>query len=249
MRNNSAVDEWRFCAGDSQFADFIHHSSFAVMECVLDESALTDLIHSIASAVGPGGYARRNLLDAIPEVRTLAAAKEIRAIVEPVLGPNAFPVKGILFDKTPEANWKVAWHQDTMITVRERIETPGFGPWSIKNGVHHVQPPSEVLDGILTVRVHLDDCGPENGPLRIIPKSHVNGVLEAEAIDLWRQTRPPVVCTVPRGGVLLMRPLILHASSAATVPSHRRVIHLEYAADRLPNGLQWEACACLGSAD
>jgi ectoine hydroxylase-related dioxygenase (phytanoyl-CoA dioxygenase family) len=240
--HNSAVDEWRFNSDDSRFAECFNHAGFAVIENVLDEPAVAGLIQSVASAVGPSGYALRNLLETIPEVRALAASKAIRALVEPVLGPAAFPVKGILFDKTPGANWKVAWHQDTMICVRERIETSGFGPWSIKDGVHHVQPLPEVLAGMMTVRMHLDDCGPENGPLRVIAESHEAGLLNAEAIDAWRESHPAVTCTVVRGGVLLMRPLTLHASSSADQPGHRRVIHLEYAGLPLPNGLHWAGC-------
>jgi ectoine hydroxylase-related dioxygenase (phytanoyl-CoA dioxygenase family) len=240
--HNSAVAEWRFNSDDSRFTRFFNRAGFAMVENVLDESAVARLIQSVACAVGPSGYAKRNLLEIIPEVRSLAASKAIRALVEPVLGAAAFPVKGILFDKTPGANWKVAWHQDTMIAVRERIETPGFGPWSIKDGVHHVQPPAEALAGMMTVRVHLDDCGPDNGPLRVIPASHNDGLLSAEAIDVWRESLPAVTCTVARGGVLLMRPLTLHASSAADKPGHRRVIHLEYAGLPLPNGLHWAGC-------
>jgi ectoine hydroxylase-related dioxygenase (phytanoyl-CoA dioxygenase family) len=236
------VDEWRFNPDDSRFTGFFHRTGFAVVENVLDEPAVARLIQSIASAVGPSGYAKRNLLETLPEVRVLAASKAIRALVEPVLGAAAFPVKGILFDKTPGANWKVAWHQDTMICVRERIDTPGFGPWSVKAGVIHVQPPAEVLAGMMTVRVHLDDCGLEKGPLRVIPASHNDGLLSAEAIDHWRETYPCVVGIVPRGGVLLMRPLTLHASSAAVQPGHRRVVHLEYAGLPLPNGLHWAGC-------
>jgi len=236
---NSAVDEWRFNSGDQQSVEFFDRARFAVIENVLDESAVASLINSVCDAVGPGGYAMRNLLRSVPAVRQLAGSPEIRSLVEPVLGPDAFPVKGILFDKMPGANWKVAWHQDTMIAVRERIETPGFGPWSTKEVVAHVQPPTEVLAGTMTVRVHLDDCGPDNGPLRVLAGSHRSGLLDSAAIDSWRESHEAVICTVGSGGMLLMRPLTLHASSAASVPRHRRVIHLEFAAEQLPNGLEW----------
>jgi len=236
------MDAWRFNSDDARFAEFFDHAGFVVIENVLAEPAVAMLVDSVSSVIGPDGYALRNLLRSVPAVQQLAASPEIRALVEAVLGPDAFPVKGILFDKTAGANWKVAWHQDTMITVSERMDRPGFGPWSLKEGVHHVQPPSEVLAGMMTVRVHLDDCGPDNGPLRVIPESHQHGLLSAEAIDNWRETRPAVVCSIRRGGVLLMRPLTLHASSAAAVPGHRRVIHLEYAALPLPNGLHWANC-------
>jgi hypothetical protein len=236
------MDPWRFTAGDRACFRHFEHAGFAVVERVLSPSLTARLTAVVTGSVGPEGYAKRNLLTALPPVRQLAESTELRALVEPVLGSSAFPVKGTLFDKTVSANWKVAWHQDTMICVRKRIDTPGFGPWSAKAGVVHVQPPSEVLADMMTVRVHLDACGPDNGPLRVIPGSHLQGVIGTEAIDARREAHPEVTCCVPEGGVLLMRPLLLHASSAAEAPSHRRVIHLEFASSTLPNGLHWANC-------
>jgi ectoine hydroxylase-related dioxygenase (phytanoyl-CoA dioxygenase family) len=155
------------------------------------------------------------------------------------LGLDAFVIRDLFFDKTSEANWKVAWHQDLTIAVRHRIDLPGFGPWSEKDGVPHVRPPVELLERMLTVRLHLDDCGEQNGPLRVLPCSHRHGKLDANAIRAWRAEVPAVVCTIKCGGVVLMRPLLLHASSPARRPEHRRVIHLEFAAEELPGGLQW----------
>jgi hypothetical protein len=184
-------------------------------------------------------YGARNVLAAVRDACGLPESPAIRTIVEAVLGPGAFVVRGLLFDKLPRANWHVGWHQDKAIAVRERIDVPGFGPWSVKAGVPHVQPPPEVLESMLTLRVHLDDCGEDNGPLRVVPGSHTRGSLgveqEREAI-----ARGPVrTLTVPAGGVVVMRPLTLHASSPAASPSHRRVVHLEYAAEDLPGGLEW----------
>jgi len=133
----------------------------------------------------------------------------------------------------------VAWHQDLTIAVRQAAEAPGFGPWSEKAGIPHVQPPPRVLERMLTVRVHLDDCGRDNGPVQVIPGSHAHGRLAADEIARWRDGREPVLCTSPRGGALVMRPLILHASSPATRPGHRRVVHLEFASDELSHGLEW----------
>jgi ectoine hydroxylase-related dioxygenase (phytanoyl-CoA dioxygenase family) len=159
--------------------------------------------------------------------------------VRTVPGPGAFVVRGLLFDKTPEANWPVPWHQDLTIAVKARCEAPGYGPWTVKGGVPHVRPPIDVLEGMLTLRVHLDDCDESRGPLRVLPGSHTRGRLDAEETRRWLDRVAPVSCLVPRGGVLLMRPLILHASSPAEVPLHRRVVHLEYAADRLPGNVEW----------
>jgi hypothetical protein len=184
-------------------------------------------------------YAVRNLLQLAPAARELASWGEIRRWVEPILGPSAKAVRGILFDKTPSANWKVPWHQDLSIAVRERREVPGYGPWSMKAGVPHVQPSRHVLDNMLTVRLHLDECDLDNGPLRVLPGSHAEGVLSPIQQAAWRARGTEVACTVPAGGILLMRPLLMHASSPARAAGHRRVVHLEFAAAPLEGGLQW----------
>jgi hypothetical protein len=128
---------------------------------------------------------------------------------------------------------------DLTIAVEERIETDGFGPWSVKEGVVHVQPPPQILASLVTIRLHLDDCTADTGALRILPGSHLQGELGNEAISKWTDHQTPVTCEIRKGGALLMRPLLLHASAPAKNPSHRRVLHVEYAAIELPNGLKW----------
>jgi hypothetical protein len=180
----------------------------------------------------------RNLLQTSLQVLKFASDPALIDLLHAKLDSEVFPVRSIFFDKTPDANWSVAWHQDLHIAVAERIETPGFGPWSVKSGVVHVQPPAEILSRMVTVRLHLDDCDESNGALRIIPGSHATGILSDVELEAWRQ-HEAITCCVPKGGLLLMRPLLLHASSSATKPGHRRVLHLEYASGQLPNGLRW----------
>ena len=222
---------------------------FAVTGPILDPSSVAGLIRQAAAAAGGddatrqrnnGVYAVRNLLARVPAVKELASSPVVRGLVEPTLGPNARCVRGILFDKSPDANWKVAWHQDLSIAVKRRVDMPGFGPWSVKAGVQHVQPPLEVLERMLTVRLHLDECGIDHGPLKVLPGSHAQGVLTADSVRAWRETHEPVPCVAAAGAAVLMRPLLLHASSSATRPGHRRVIHLEFCAADLPGGLEWE---------
>lgn len=226
----------------------VERDGYMVVEGVIPGHTADHLIAAVSSvgrdseaAVQRRGsvHAVRNLLETVPAVQQLARSAAVRALVEPVLGPECFVVRGILFDKTPEANWKVSWHQDLTIAVQAQREAPGFGPWSEKAGIVHVQPPAEVLEKMLTVRVHLDACGPENGPVQVIAGSHRAGRLSAEEITRGREEKEAVPCTSAQGGALVMRPLILHASSPATVPEHRRVVHLEFAAAELPFGLQW----------
>ncbi len=231
----------------------VETDGFAIVEDVLPHSAVEHLLTSLehigdtGSVRKRGGiFAVRNLLDVSPEVRELAHSEAIRTLVEPVLGERFFPVRGILFDKIPDANWKVPWHQDVTIAVEERVETEGFGPWSMKADVLHVQPPAEVLEHMVSVRLHLDNCGEENAALRVIPGSHLHGRIPEDEIPAMRQT-PEVVCAVGVGGALLMRPLLLHASSPSRVPGHRRVVHLDYASVQLPNGMQWFSEATTGA--
>jgi ectoine hydroxylase-related dioxygenase (phytanoyl-CoA dioxygenase family) len=181
----------------------------------------------------------RDLFTRLPAVQQLAEHPAIAGWPAAILGAQAFAVRALFFDKTSETNWKVTWHQDLTIPTQVRCEVPGFGPWSVKAGITHVQPPASVLERMLTVRIHLDPCGLENGPLRVLPGTHRLGKVAGARINEMRTTIPEVSVAVPRGGLLLMRPLLLHASSPARSPTHRRVIHLEYAATELPAGLAW----------
>lgn len=220
---------------------------FAVVPDVIPAGVVDALVDAVDRA-GPGDallrrveevYGMRDLLRAIPEVRRLAGSRALLRLVEPVLNARSFAVRGLLFDKTAGANWGVPWHQDLTIAVLRRVEAPEFGPWTVKAGITHVRPPIGVLQRMLTLRVHLDDCGEGRGPLRVLPGSHDSGRLGAEATRARLESGEAVDCLVGRGGVVMMRPLLLHASSAATEPTRRRVIHLEYAADPLPGGVEW----------
>jgi len=208
-------------------------NGFAVSPQCLDEHMLQNLCLHLSDNSHP----QRNLLH-VPVVRELAVSEPVTHAVAALLGKECFAVRGILFNKTPNSNWKVVWHQDRTIAVRARKDAAHFGPWSVKAGAPHVQPPAEVMAKMLAIRLHLDESHQDNGPLRVIPGSHNAGCLRAEEIATWKE-RPSVVCTVPRGGAVLMRPLLVHASSSSAKPEPRRVIHLEFAAEELPNGLEW----------
>lgn len=198
------------------------------------------LAHSeIARAEHQGQtYGARNLLH-LNEVRAIAASPRITACLQTVLGSAFRAVRGLFFDKTGSANWLVPWHQDLSLAVRNRHEIPGWTKWTVKRGVTHVQPPPEILSRMITMRLHLDDCPAENGALRVVPESHRQGVLGRDQI-LAESQNPSEMITADAGDALFMRPLILHASSPARAPSHRRVLHLEFApSDLLPEELAW----------
>jgi ectoine hydroxylase-related dioxygenase (phytanoyl-CoA dioxygenase family) len=156
------------------------------------------------------------------------------------------PVRSILFDKTPGENWPVAWHQDLTISLAEEHPAPGYGPWSRKDGVVHVQPPAFLLEHMVTIRLHLDDTPASNGALRVIPGSHLEGRLSVDAVARHAETKA-VTCECMAGDVLLMRPLLLHSSMRSTAPSRRRVVHIEYARDvDLDPSLEWFEAAIRG---
>jgi ectoine hydroxylase-related dioxygenase (phytanoyl-CoA dioxygenase family) len=155
---------------------------------------------------------------------------QLLEIARETLGEGAFPFRATLFDKSSAANWLVVWHQDTALPIQERHETPGWGPWSVKEGVIYAHACAGALSQVLALRVHLDDSRADNGPLRVLPATHNLGVLDDDAMHMLAAQIAPVDCLVARGGVLAMRPLLVHASSKSQAAAPRRVLHIEYAA-------------------
>ncbi len=148
-------------------------------------------------------------------------------------------VRVIYFDKTIENNWLVTWHQDRTVAVSERFELEGWGSWSVKDGTHHVQPPLEVLNNMVTFRVHLDAANEKNGCLKIMPCSHELGILSQDEINQYCNNHIPINCVVNKGDTLIMRPHLLHSSSKAVNPTNRRVVHIEFSGFCLPEGILW----------
>ena len=202
-------------------------SGLSLAECDAAAGSCAPLDHRHGGA--------RNLLS-LPWVREVSEHGALREAVAAVLGPGAFPFKAILFDKSQSSNWKVAWHQDVSLPVRLRRDELGWGPWSVKAGILHVQAPPSVLDQVLAIRVHLDTVTEANAPLRVIPGSHLGGRLGEAEMAVWR-SKPQVTCVAERGSLLLMKPLLLHASSAATSPTRRRVLHIEFAHEALASSV------------
>jgi ectoine hydroxylase-related dioxygenase (phytanoyl-CoA dioxygenase family) len=184
------------------------------------------------------GAGARHLLDCA-SVRSLLREPALRAAVHAILGTGAFAYKATLFDKHEDANWLVAWHQDISIPVAGRLDIEGWRGWSMKDGVQYVQPPDNILASLVALRLHLDPCESDNGPLRVLPKSHAFGRLDQAEIAAMAQKFSRHVVTGEAGSALLMRPLLIHASSKATLPGRRRVLHLEFAGIDLVGGLEW----------
>lgn len=221
-----------------RFQQAIATSGWDVTDPVVDAAAVAELRDCLALSVQSGRGGARNLLDE-PGIADLAASPTLRQFAGAVLGSVCFAVRALFFDKTPDANWKVVWHQDLTIATRQRVDVPGYGPWTEKAGVPHVQPPTHILEQMLTLRLHLDPCTIDNGPVRVIDGTHRLGRLTADAIDRLRREQPESLCLAAEGALLAFRPLLVHASSPAAQPAHRRVIHIEYAAQALPSPLVW----------
>jgi ectoine hydroxylase-related dioxygenase (phytanoyl-CoA dioxygenase family) len=217
----------------------IIHSLLTNDECDRLTSELTPLfeqqIKSAKSRIG----GVRNLLRTNALVLEFAKSPCIVELLSEAARNEVFPVRAIFFDKNPDANWLVPWHQDLAIAVAEKIETPEFNGWSVKDGTLHVHPPQKILANMITLRLHFDDCSAGNGALKVIAGSHLLGKIPQTEISRQTTLHQQTVCAVPKGGALLMRPLLLHASSPSESPRHRRVLHIEYATQKLPNGLEW----------
>lgn len=237
------VDEW--CVMHD-----LDRDGFVLLKAIVCDDEIKVLQKSISECNSlPSAPGVRHLLRRSLAVRRIAKSSAIHGIAVKYLGAAAKPVKAIFFDKTPASNWYVTWHQDLTIAVKEKIEVSGYGPWSLKEAIPHVQPPVSVLQGMLAVRIHLDDCSAENGAINFIPGSHNYGKLGAEEICKWREKNASICCPADRGDVIIMRPLILHSSSKASNPGHRRVLHIEYTSVDLADGLKWNEASGLDSVE
>jgi ectoine hydroxylase-related dioxygenase (phytanoyl-CoA dioxygenase family) len=215
-------------------------NGFFLLQSVLPKTEIPRLIQALkplTEEINP--YGVRDLMRKLPDIQSLATSEIFLYIAKHILGENAKPVRSVFFDKIPQANWNVAWHQDTSIAVSEKAELPGFRLWTEKQGVIHVEPPVIYLANILTLRLHLDAATSENGVLRVIPQSHKYGRIKSQQLLELVEKSQPVECIAEAGDILLMNPLLLHSSRKSITALHRRIIHLEYCALDLPVPLNW----------
>ena len=169
----------------------------------------------------------------------LAPNGALQRIATEILGGGANRVRAILFDKSADANWSAGWHQDRTIAVRERRETEGYGPWSVKGGAVHVEPPFDILRTMITMRAHLDDCDTDNAPLLIAPGSHRLGRVPVAEIDAAAERLGTACCLALAGDIWVYATAIIHASERAHRPRRRRVLQVDFSANALPGGLEW----------
>jgi ectoine hydroxylase-related dioxygenase (phytanoyl-CoA dioxygenase family) len=207
----------------------IHDAGFAIVRSVLDPHDLNSLMAELSDPDIRRSRAGVRHAMRFASVRALATDGRLLGMARRILGDCALPFKATMFDKSPITNWLVAWHQDTALPLEKQRETPEWGPWSVKDGVTYAHAPASALSKILALRIHLDDSTLENGPLRVLPGTHVLGVLSDNAMHDLSMKIQSVDCPVPKWGVLAMRPLTVHASSKSLAVHPRRVLHIEYA--------------------
>ena len=209
--------------------ELAEEQGFAIIPEVLGHGQIDALAQELSRTEIPRGRAGVRHAMKLPSVAAVARDSRLLAIAREILGYEAFPFRATLFDKSPTANWLVVWHQDTALPLRERKDTPGWGPWSLKDEIIYAHAPASALSQVLALRVHLDDSTVKNGPLRVLTGTHTLGVLTDDELHELSTRIAAVDCLTPRGGVLAMWPLIVHASSKSQSDSPRRVLHIEYA--------------------
>jgi ectoine hydroxylase-related dioxygenase (phytanoyl-CoA dioxygenase family) len=214
----------------------VEEQGFAVIPGVLPQSEVARLLDDCGQLLSRRSRAGVRHALACTPVAALARDPRLVKIADEILGSRAFPFRATLFDKSQNANWLVVWHQDTALPLRERRELAGWGPWSVKENVIYAHAPATALCQVLALRIHLDDSTAQNGPLRVLPGTHKLGVLSDEAVHQLAAKTPAVDCLVSSGGVLAMRPLLIHSSSKSQASMPRRVLHLEFAASRFIAG-------------
>ncbi|HTD98858.1 MAG TPA: phytanoyl-CoA dioxygenase family protein [Mucilaginibacter sp.] len=182
-------------------------------------------------------FAIRQFLKEIPEIGQLIFTDSLKTIINSLFGADYFVVKSIYFDKPEQSNWFVAYHQDLTISVDKKVELAGYTSWTNKHNQFAVQPPVNILEDNFTIRIHLDDTDENNGALKVIHGSHLQGIRRVEDVDFPNEDEQ--ICKVNAGGIMIMKPLLFHASNRTTNNKRRRVIHIEFSKAELPKGIQW----------
>jgi ectoine hydroxylase-related dioxygenase (phytanoyl-CoA dioxygenase family) len=212
------------------WSEQLNEQGFAVVPGVLPQQVVSEFLEALQQIPVRRTRAGARHVLAYPVVADLARREDLMGMAREILGASAFPFRATLFDKSPEANWLVTWHQDTALPMREWRNDPDWGPWSAKDNVLYAHAPARALERVLALRIQLDDSTAQNGPLRVLPSTHTLGVLSDDRIHQLAAEIAPVECVAPQGSVVAMRPLLLHASSKSQSDSPRRVLHIEYAA-------------------
>jgi len=223
----------------------VEKKGFAVINSVYTDDELARIISVIENIEVSGDtfrksadlFAIRQFLKEVPGTLPLLLNDTLKEVISSVFGNDYFVVKSIYFYKPEASNWFVAYHQDLTISVDRKVEINNYGPWTVKQNQFAVQPALSILENIYTIRIHLDETNQDNGALKVIPNSHSKQIYRPETID-W-DTETEAICNVNKGGIMMMKPLLLHSSGRTANNSRRRVIHIEFSSAQLPEPLQW----------
>ncbi|WP_062055940.1 phytanoyl-CoA dioxygenase family protein [Aquimarina longa] len=223
----------------------LEENGFSVLADLYSDYEISRILTCIENAEQDGNsfmktkdlFAIRQLIKNVPELTDLLFNKKLTELISDLSESEYFLTKAIYFDKPSESNWFVAYHQDLSISVDQKAELENYSNWTFKKGQYGVQPPIKILEETITIRIHLDKTDKNNGALKVIPKSHLKGIIRADSKD-WN-IKNQFVCEVEKGGIMLMKPLTLHASNRTTNGKKRRVIHLEFNKHNLTEPLNW----------
>ena len=223
----------------------LEENGYSVLADLYSDKEISGILACIENAEQDGKsfmktkdlFAIRQLIKNVPELADLLFNKKLIDLISDLSESEYFLTKAIYFDKPSESNWFVAYHQDLSISVDQKAELENYTNWTFKKGQYGVQPPIEILEDIITIRIHLDKTDKNNGALKVIPKSHLKGIVRADSKDCNLENE--FICEVEKGGAMLMKPLTLHASNRTTNGKKRRVIHLEFNKHNLTEPLAW----------
>lgn len=223
----------------------ISNKGFTIINDVFSEKEINQIINVIGSIdtsketfrKSEDLFAIRQFLKEVPESHQFIFNDNVNKIINEIFGNDYFVVKSIYFDKPEKSNWYVSYHQDLTISVDKKLDLNGYAPWTTKQNQFAVQPPIYYLKNIFTIRIHLDDTDENNGALKVVPNSHSKEIYRPETIDWNVETEE--ICSVNKGGIMIMKPLILHGSNRTTNHQKRRVIHIEFSNMELPEEINW----------
>jgi ectoine hydroxylase-related dioxygenase (phytanoyl-CoA dioxygenase family) len=229
-------------------SDQISAEGFTIIDNVFSESEIEKIVSLIENTTENNTknstfrkskdlFAIRQFHKEIPETLPFIFSQNLQDIIETNFGKDYFITKSIYFDKPEKSNWFVAYHQDLTISVDKKIDIENFENWTVKHNQFAVQPPTEVLENNFTIRIHIDKTTKDNGALKVINNSHSKGILRIKNLDLAKEKE--TICEVEKGGIMIMKPLLFHASNRTTNNERRRVIHIEFSRQQLPSGLEW----------
>ncbi|WP_086934750.1 phytanoyl-CoA dioxygenase family protein [Agarilytica rhodophyticola] len=212
-------------------------NGFELIENFISSMEIEELLEEITPLVSMGvSGSIRNIEKKSKKIYEYSRSNKVIDSISQYLPGHPRLTRAIFFNKTADKNWLVTWHQDKTVAVSEKFNVPGWGPWSTKDGVLHVQPPVDVLNQMVTLRLHLDDTNLENGCLKVLPNSHQQGILSQSALSEYVSKNKTFSCIANKGAALIMRPHLIHSSAKGSRPSQRRILHLEYGSYHLPPG-------------